>query len=50
MKELILFDTDFIPLKESLLKECRKNLNMDLMSSLKPFFIEILLMDLLDDI
>ena len=49
MKELKLFDTDFISLKESL-KECRKNLNINLMTSLKPFFIEILLIDLLDDI
>ena len=50
MKELILLDTDFIRLKESLLKECRKNLNINLIISLKPFFNEIVLIDTHDDI
>ena len=49
MKELILLNTDFIRLKESLLKECRKNLNINLVISLKPFFQQINI-DIHDDI
>ena len=45
MKELILLNTKYLLLKETLLKESRKNLNINLIISLKPFFNEIVLID-----
>ena len=49
MKELILLNTKYLLLKETLLKESRKNLNINLIISLKPFFQQINI-DIHDDI
>jgi hypothetical protein len=49
MKELILLNTKFMLLKETLLEESRKNLKLNLRISLKPFFEQINI-DINDDI
>jgi hypothetical protein len=41
MKELILLNTKFLLLKETLFEESRKNLKLNLIISLKPFFEQI---------